>query len=215
MAEQSSPSTTVPDDGSDIQLPAPDSDTGQRRGGATSDFSLYYQAAFDDAYAYLKQKPLKQRLDLLEMLRKKGFQSGSAVSPTGLDPTDVSRVRELLLYQDSLSDVSAADVLLNTTLDKVKKWTDTSTSRGSSTRTPDADLDTYLTAAMQQKLGRSPRKSELEKFRKAYGAMEAAGGEPSATTAAMSQVQEGNKDEYEAAQFASFASTFETMLRGA
>lgn len=214
MAEESSTSTTVPS--SDVTLPprgGSSGGSGDGSGAVTQDFSAYYQKAFDRAYAYLRQLPLSTRLEQLEMLRKKGFQSSYKVSPTGLDPTDVSRVRELLIYQDSLEDVTAG-TLQTSTLDIVKKWTPAATSGGGA-RTPDADLDVYLTSAMQTRLGRSPRKSEMEKFRKAYAAMEAGGNEPAATTAAGAQVETTNRGEYEASQFATFAETFEKMLRGA
>lgn len=209
MADNTSPSTTVPDD-EDVQLPGRPEDK-----GATQDFAEYYQDRFDAAYAYLKQKTLKERLDLLELLRKKGFSSSTPISPTGMDPSDVSRVRELFLYQDTLKDVTV-DQLLPATITEIKGWSDKATvGKGSASRTATADLDAYLTSVMQQKIGRSPRASEMEKFRKAYAAMEAGGNEPSATVAAEQQVKAANPAEYEAAQFANFASTFETMLRGA
>lgn len=199
-----SPTTTVP-----ASLPA--KPQGQ---SAADDFSTYYQGRFDDAYAYLKQQPLKARLDLLEMLRKRGFSSSTSVSPTGLDPSDVARVRELLIYQDTLEEVTV-DQLLPTTIQEVKGWAPTASTTGSKSRTAGADLDSYLTSVMQQKLGRSPRADEMEKFRKAYTAMEAGGNEPTVTTAAQQQIETQNPGEYEASQFANFASTFETMLRGA
>lgn len=209
MADNTSPSTTVPDD-EEPQLPS--KTLGQP---ASQTFAEYYQQRYDAAFAYLKEMNKKQRLDFLELLRKKGFNSSVPVSPTGTDPSDVARVRELLVYQDTLKDVTVSQ-LLPSTIEEVKGWSDKATvGKGSASRTATADLDAYLTSVMQQKIGRSPRASEMEKFRKAYAAMEAGGNEPSATVAAEQQVKAANPAEYEAAQFANFASTFETMLRGA
>jgi len=199
-----SPSTTVP-----VTLPPKPQEK-----SASSDFSTYYQERYDDAFAYLKQMNKKERLDFLEMLRKKGFNSSVPVSPTGTDPSDTARVRELLVYQDTLQDVTV-DQLLPSTIQEVKGWADKASSSGSRARTPGADLDSYLTSVMQQQLGRSPRADEMEKFRKAYAAMEAGGNEPTVTAAAQQQIETQNPGEYEASQFANFASTFETMLRGA
>lgn len=212
MAKESStppsPTTTTPS--TQVTLP-PRTEDGST---STKTGNDYFQEKFDAAFAYLKNLPLKQRLETLEMLRKKGFASGSSVSPTGLDPTDVVRVRDLFVYQDSLKNVTS-NQLLQSTLDEVKTWSNQATTGSGASRTADADLDQYLTSVMQAKLGRSPRASELEKFRKAYKAMEAGGNEPSATVAAQGQIETANKAEYEASQFASFASAFETMLRGA
>ena len=218
MAKESStppsPTTTVPK--TPVTLPPPDQgNTGQDGTGEDQPLEQdYFQKKFDEAFVYLKNLPLKQRLETLEMLRKKGFSSGSSVSVTGLDPTDVVRVRDLLVYQDSLKNVTSTQ-LLSSTLDQVKNWSNKATTGTGTSRTPDADLDAYLTSVMQARLGRSPRASELEKFRKAYGAMEAGGNEPTATVAAQEQIETANKGEYEASQFASFASAFESMLRSA
>lgn len=207
MASDNSTTTTAPPVPSTIPA-APGS------GGAPSqDFSAYYQKAFDRAWNYLKQLPLKQRLDTLEMLRKKGFSSGTAVSPTGLDASDIARVREVLVYQDTLAN-NVSDTVLPQTMTQIKTLADQATSGGSKA-TPAADLDAYLTSVMQARLGRSPRADEMDKFRKAYAAMEAGGNEPTATVAAQEQIKTQNPAEYEASQFASFASTFENMLRGA
>lgn len=207
MASEST-TTTVPS----VPSTLPEKPKGKQ---PSKDSSTYYQERFDDAFAYLKQQPLAARLELLEMLRKKGFDSSTPVSATGMDASDVARLRELLVYQDTLSDVVTDDLLPGTIASVRKKFPDRAKSSVGSTRTPEADVDAYLTSVMQAKLGRSPRASEMEKFRKAYAAMETGGNEPTATVAAQQQIQAANPDEYEASQFASFASTFEQMLRSA
>lgn len=211
MADETTPTTTVPDVPDTI--PSPGGSGGDKK-VPSEDFATYYQDRFDDAWVYLKTLPLKERLDLLEDLRMKGFNSGTAVSPRGTDTTDIDRVRQLLIYQDTLSGNVSSSVLPQVR-QEIKTWPNKAITSSKSARTPGSDLDAYLTSVMQAKLGRSPRASEMEKFRKAYGAMEAGGNEPTVGTAAAEQIESANPDEYEASQFASFASTFENMLRGA
>ena len=129
-----SPTTTVPS--TQVTLPPPDQgDTGKQINDGDQTLQQdYFQRRFDAAFAYLKNLPLKQRLETLEMLRKKGFSSGSSVSPTGLDPTDVVRVRDLLVYQDSLKNVTSTQ-LLSSTLDEVKNWSNKATT-GTGTSLP-------------------------------------------------------------------------------
>lgn len=212
MAGESTPTTTttVPDVPSTI----PPSGSSGQQPNSNEDFATKYQNYFDQAWVYLKTLPLKERLDLLEELRMKGFNSGSAVSPRGTDTTDIDRVRQVLMYQETLN-LPASTVILPQVRADIKNWPTKATTGTGSKRTPGADLDAYLTSVMQTKLGRSPRADEMEKFRKAYAAMEAGGNEPTVGTAAGEQVKTSNPGEYEASQFASFASTFEDMLRGA
>lgn len=214
MADATTTTTTTTVPSTQVTLPPKSSPSTGGPKQEDEDVATYYQRRYDDAHTHLGGMLLAPRLALLELLRKKGFSSGVPVSATGMDPSDIARVRELMVYQDTL-EKTTTDKLLPATVEQVKSWSDQATTSGSSKRTPDADLDAYLTAVMQQKLGRSPRPSELEKFRKGYAAMEAGGNEPTATVAAQEQIETANKAEYEASQFASFASAFESMLRSA
>lgn len=197
-----SPPTTEwsPDDGQET--------TTETEGTVTQDYQVYATSKFNEAYAALRQMPLKERIDKLKTLRSKGFGGTSEVSASGISEYDINRYKELLILQD-VSNLPMKDLW-----GKVNSM-ETAVKEAAARRTPIKDVDSILDEVMKRDLGRTATKEELQKFRAAYSGMEAGGNAPSLTAAAESQVETANPEEAQAAQFAEYASTFEKMLRGA
>lgn len=182
--------------------------TTETEGTVTQDYQVYATSKFNEAYAALRQMPLKERIDKLKTLRSKGFGGTSEVSASGISEYDINRYKELLILQD-VSNLPMKDLW-----GKVNSM-ETAVKEAASRRTPIKDVDSILDEVMKRDLGRTATKEELQKFRAAYSGMEAGGNAPSLTAAAESQVETVNPEETQAAQFAEYASTFEKMLRGA
>jgi hypothetical protein len=174
----------------------------------TQKYVVYEESKFNEAYTLLRQMSLEDRLKTLELLRKKGFGSGTDVSPSGIAKADIYRYSELLILQD------VSNLTLEETMGKVSSLKDAITTAATK-RTPIKDVDSIFDEVMKRDLGRSATKDELVKFRSAYSGMEAGGNAPSLGSAAESQIKTANPEESKAAQFAGYAEAFENMLRGA
>jgi hypothetical protein len=173
----------------------------------TPKYDVFQEKMFNQAYVALRQMSLAKRLATLELLRKKGFGNGAEVSPSGITAADISRYADLLIFKD-VSNLPLADVM-----DKVRSLKDV-VDTAAAKATPIKDVDSIFDEVMKRDLGRSATKEELVKFRSAYSGMEAGGNAPSLGAAAESQIKTMNPEESKAAQFASYAETFENMLRG-
>jgi hypothetical protein len=174
----------------------------------TPKYDVFQEKMFNQAYVALRQMDLPKRLKILNLLRKKGFGSGAEVSPSGITSTDIARYADLLIFKD-VSNLTVAE-----TLEKVRSFKDAA-DLSAAKKTPIKDVDSIFDEVMRRDLGRSATNEELAKFRTAYSGMESGGNAPSLGAAAESQIETANPEESKAAKFASYAETFENMLRGA
>lgn len=174
-------------------------------------FSAFYNELYDRAWVELRSKTLQERRKLLQKLYQKGFGSSTEVSPDGLDPTDIDRYRNLLVYQFTTK--LTTDQIVRG-IDKI--FPDTRDAGGKTQKlTPKADVDRIFADVMRVQLGRGPKPEELEKFRNSYYGMEKAETAPTLQSAAEEQIQAANSDEARAQRFVGYMDVFEQMLRGA
>lgn len=215
---QPTPGTTVPagrsnpNEPDQITFDTKDDGAGEDQPQVSGNFSAFYNELYDQAWVQLRSiKSIKERRNLLQKLYQKGFGSNTEVSPDGLDPVDIDRYRNLLVYQFTTK--MTTDQIVRK-IDDI--FPDTRDTGGKTQKlTPKADVERIFADVMRVQLGRGPKGDELEKFRNAYYGMEKAGEAPSLQSAAEQQIMTANKGEARVQRFAGYMDVFEQMLRGA
>lgn len=203
---QSTTTSTVP-----TTLPSEeDTGLGGGTGGKAPEASAYFDAKYNEAWQELRKfTNSKDRLKFLNILRSRGYLSGSDVTIDGLGEADRVRMRDFLIFAD-VSQKSFSEA--QTFVEGLKPVSLTGSTR---MPTPKQDVDFAFKQVVMNQLGRAPKKSEIEKFRNAYASMEQGMNPPSLSSAAQENIQASSPEEAQASRFAEIAQTFERMLKGA
>lgn len=155
------------------------------------------QYSSDEAYSELAKLSSGERRAFLNALAASGVYGSSRPTPTGFGSSDLSAVREAMLYANWKGvtlDVAASMMLADPEIPK-------SMTGGATVRTtPKQDLQAVFKQAASNILGRTVPDAEIEKFVKAYQRQEinqSMGGQmaPNASVAAEAQLQATNPDE--------------------
>lgn len=187
-----------------------DTGLGSGDGQKAPEAAAYFDAKYNEAWQKLRSfGNSKDRIKFLNIIRSRGYLSGSEVSLDGLGEADRIRMRDFLVFAD-VSQKSFAEA--QTFVESLKPVSLTGSTR---MPTPKQDVDFAFKQVVMNQLGRAPKKSEIEKFRNAYASMEKGMNPPSVSSAAQENIQAASPEEAQASRFAEIAQTFEQMLRGA
>lgn len=173
------------------------------------------------AWRMLNGMSTSDRLEVQNILWKKGFGSTTKPSLSGLDPTDTSRFAEFLVFSRTQKSPKTGGVASPQEAYNIAyRLPDVAKGPGTTkTFTSKQDVSSIFSQVAERDLGRKPTEAEIGKFFDAYHSMEGkstpGNQAPSVGAAAESQLQTTNAGEVQATGFADYARAFQDMLRGA
>lgn len=175
----------------------------------------------DEAYGQLAElgTPAERRA-FLNLLAANGVYGNGSPSSTGLSSTDISAMREAMLYANSRGVTVKVAARLMSTDPAVVQWRKSVGTGGGRVRTtPKEDLRAVFKAATAQVLGRDLPDSEIDRFIRSYNASEvrqAMGGAaaPSAQVAAQEAAKAAAPGEAGAVQMLGYANAVDQLMKG-
>jgi hypothetical protein len=172
------------------------------------------------AYTMLHGMSQNDRLEIQNILWKKGLGSSTKPSVSGMNPVDVNRFAEFLVFSRTQKNKAGGTASPQEAYNILYGMPNVTYGPGTSkTFTAKADVSSIFSQVAERDLGRKPTAEEIGKFFDAYHSMEGkstpGNQAPSVGAAAESQLKTTNAGEVQATGFADYARAFQDMLRGA
>jgi hypothetical protein len=208
-------------DPQDLEKDIPDIQWKSGKPAEGTDFALDQERYVKAAWKMLNGMSSNDRLEIQNILWKKGFGSTTRPSLSGLDATDTNRFAEFLVFsQTQTSPKTGGKASPQEAYNIVYKLPDIAKGPGTTkTFTSKQDVSSIFSQVAERDLGRKPTALEMGRFFDAYHSIEAKATTqnqaPSVGAAAESQLKMTNAGEVEATGFADYARAFQDMLRGA
>jgi hypothetical protein len=172
------------------------------------------------AWKMLNAMSSADRLEIQNILWKKGLGSSNKPSTSGLTPADTNRFAEFLAFSRTQKNKTGATATPFEAYNILYGMPNVANGPGTSkTFTAKADVSSIFSQVAERDLGRKPTAEEMGRFFDAYHSMEGKATQgnqaPSVGAAAESQLKTTNAGEVQATGFADYARAFQDMLRGA
>lgn len=173
------------------------------------------------AWKMLNGMSSNDRLEIQNILWKKGFGSTTKPSLSGMNPTDTSRFAEFLVFSRTQKSPKTGGVATPQEAYNIAFRLPDAAKGPKTTKTFTAkqDVSSIFSQVAERDLGRKPTALEMGRFFDAYHSIEKTATTenqaPSVGAAAEAQLQMKNAGEVKATGFADYARAFQDMLRGA
>jgi hypothetical protein len=181
-----------------------------------TDQSRYVKAA----WKMLNAMSSADRLEIQNVLWKKGLGSNAKPSASGLTPTDTNRFAEFLAFSRTQKNKTGGRATPFEAYNILYGMPNVAKGPGTTkTFTAKQDVSSIFSQVAERDLGRKPTALEMGRFFDAYHSIEKTATTenqaPSVGAAAEAQLKMKNAGEVKATGFADYARAFQDMLRGA